>query len=175
MLSDRQARARTFGLDSALSTPFWSAVKTGTSKDMRDNWTIGWSQDYTVGVWVGNSSGASMYDITGVSGAGPIWHDVMGYLHQNRPGKAPAMPAGVVAEQVVFEQDLEPSRTEYFCRVPNFPGLPWRAHCRRCRISPCLSVIRLMTPLLPLILTFRPIASVCCCVPAIRPDGSRKR
>lgn len=114
MLSDRQARARTFGLDSALSTPFWSAVKTGTSKDMRDNWTIGWSRDYTVGVWVGNSSGASMYDITGVSGAGPIWHDVMGYLHQNRPGKAPAMPAGVVAEQVVFEQDLEPARIEYF-------------------------------------------------------------
>ncbi|MFV9474606.1 penicillin-binding protein 1C [Advenella sp. RU8] len=114
MLSDRQARARTFGLDSALSTPFWSAVKTGTSKDMRDNWTIGWSQDYTVGVWVGNSSGASMYDITGVSGAGPIWHDVIGYLHQNRPSLAPRMPAGVVAKQVVFDQDLEPTRTEYF-------------------------------------------------------------
>ena len=114
MLSDRQARARTFGLDSSLSTPFWSAVKTGTSKDMRDNWTIGWSQDYTVGVWVGNSSGASMHDITGVSGAGPIWHDVMGYLHQNRPSLAPVMPAGVVAKQVVFDQELEPSRTEYF-------------------------------------------------------------
>ena len=120
MLSDRQARARTFGLDSSLSTPFWSAVKTGTSKDMRDNWTVGWSQDYTVGVWVGNSSGASMHDITGVSGAGPIWHDVMGYLHQHRPSKAPAMPAGVVAQQVVFEQGLEPSRTEYFLAGTEF-------------------------------------------------------
>src|SRR5690606_19909872 len=49
ILSDRQARARTFGLDSPLSTPFWSAVKTGTSKDMRDNWCIGWSERYTVG------------------------------------------------------------------------------------------------------------------------------
>ncbi|MDK7178406.1 hypothetical protein QP445_13345, partial [Micrococcus luteus] len=46
MLADRQARAYTFGLDSVLSTPFWTAVKTGTSKDMRDNWTIGWSADY---------------------------------------------------------------------------------------------------------------------------------
>src|SRR3546814_172988 len=63
VLSDRQARARTFGLDSPLSTPFWTAVKTGTSKDMRDNWCIGWSQDYTVGVWVGNSGGASMRDV----------------------------------------------------------------------------------------------------------------
>ncbi|MDY0271586.1 MAG: penicillin-binding protein 1C [Advenella sp.] len=120
MLSDRQARARTFGLDSSLSTPFWSAVKTGTSKDMRDNWTVGWSQDYTVGVWVGNSSGASMHDITGVSGAGPIWHDVMGYLHQHQSSKAPAMPAGVVAQQVVFEQGLEPSRTEYFLAGTEF-------------------------------------------------------
>lgn len=52
ILSDRTARARTFGLESALATPFWAAVKTGTSKDMRDNWTMGYSRKYTVGVWV---------------------------------------------------------------------------------------------------------------------------
>ncbi|NLY63845.1 MAG: penicillin-binding protein 1C [Alcaligenaceae bacterium] len=114
ILSDRQARAITFGLDSQLSTPFWTAVKTGTSKDMRDNWTVGWSQDYTVAVWVGNSTGASMHEVSGVSGAGPIWHEVMGYLHQNRVSKAPPMPEGVVAKQVFFEQNLEPSRIEYF-------------------------------------------------------------
>src|SRR3546814_4304635 len=51
---------------------------------MRDNWCIGWSQDYTVGVWVGNSGGASMRDVSGVSGAGPVWHDVMAYLHRSR-------------------------------------------------------------------------------------------
>src|SRR3546814_8113551 len=76
ILSDRHARTRTFGLDSPLTTSFWSAVKTGTSKDMRDNWCVGWSRRYTVGVWVGNSGGDSMREVSGVSGAGPIWHDV---------------------------------------------------------------------------------------------------
>ncbi|RYY56610.1 MAG: penicillin-binding protein 1C, partial [Comamonadaceae bacterium] len=52
ILSDPNARARTFGTDSLLATRFWSAVKTGTSKDMRDNWAVGWSQRYTVAVWV---------------------------------------------------------------------------------------------------------------------------
>src|SRR5690606_30253343 len=85
ILSDRRARARTFGLESALSTRFWTAVKTGTSKDMRDNWTLGFSEQYTVGVWVGNSHGQSMRDVSGVSGAAPIWHDVMSYLHAQTP------------------------------------------------------------------------------------------
>ncbi|MFT0531574.1 penicillin-binding protein 1C [Castellaniella hirudinis] len=116
ILSDRQARARTFGLDSPLSTPGWSAVKTGTSRDMRDNWCLGWSAAYTVGVWVGNSAGASMRQISGVSGAGPIWHDVMQWLAQREPaaGMPPAPPPGVDAVQVRFGAGLEPARTEYF-------------------------------------------------------------
>lgn len=114
ILADRHARAITFGLDSALSTPFWSAVKTGTSKDMRDNWTVGWSADYVVGVWVGNSSGASMRDITGVSGAGPIWHDVMQYLHRYRPSYPPEPVLGLVSQGVNFQESLEPKRQEYF-------------------------------------------------------------
>ena len=114
ILADRQARAITFGLDSALSTPFWSAVKTGTSKDMRDNWTVGWSSTYTVGVWVGNSSGASMRDITGVSGAGPIWHDVMQYLHKEHASFAPTRPPRIVEQEVHFQENLEPKRLEYF-------------------------------------------------------------
>jgi penicillin-binding protein 1C len=81
ILSDGSARARTFGLDSPLSTRFWSAVKTGTSKDMRDNWCIGYSARYTVGVWVGNASGESMWNVSGVTGAAPVWQDVMHYLH----------------------------------------------------------------------------------------------
>src|SRR5690606_39661868 len=79
ILSDRQARARGFGLEGVLGTRFWTAVKTGTSKDMRDNWTLGWSDHYTVGVWVGNSQGASMRDVSGVTGAAPIWHDIMAF------------------------------------------------------------------------------------------------
>lgn len=116
ILSDRQARAYTFGLDSVLTTPFWTAVKTGTSKDMRDNWTVGWSAHYTVGVWVGNSDGSSMQNVLGVSGAGPIWHDVMRYLHRGRDSVAPSKPEQVVAKQVEFIGVDEAIRREYFLR-----------------------------------------------------------
>lgn len=114
ILSDRQARVQTFGLDSVLSTPFWTAVKTGTSKDMRDNWAIGWSEHYVVGVWVGNSSGASMQDVSGVSGAAPIWHDIMRYLHAQLPSNASAPPEGVQRLMIHYQPALEASRVEYF-------------------------------------------------------------
>lgn len=114
VLSDRHARARTFGLDSPLTTRFWTAVKTGTSKDMRDNWCIGWSQRYTVGVWVGNASGAAMRDVSGVSGAAPVWHDVMAYLHRAEPSAPPAPPPGVERRTVTFAGALEPAREELF-------------------------------------------------------------
>lgn len=114
VLSDRHARARTFGLDSPLTTRFWTAVKTGTSKDMRDNWCVGWSQRYTVGVWVGNASGASMHDVSGVSGAAPVWHEVMEALHASVPSRAPAMPAGVERVALSFDDNLEPAREEVF-------------------------------------------------------------
>jgi penicillin-binding protein 1C len=102
VLSDTNARARTFGTDSVLATRFWSAVKTGTSKDMRDNWALGWSQRYTVGVWVGNASGAPMWDVSGTTGAAPIWVAVMNYLHQTQPSRAPKPPVGVVQKPVQF-------------------------------------------------------------------------
>ena len=114
ILSDRTARTITFGLDSALSTPYHTAVKTGTSKDMRDNWTIGWSPKYTVGVWVGNSAGESMRNISGVSGAAPIWHDVMDYLHKNNNVFFDPMPQGIVAKQVHYEPTVEADRQEFF-------------------------------------------------------------
>ncbi len=114
VLSDRQARVRTFGMDSPLETAFWSAVKTGTSKDMRDNWCMGWSSRYTVGVWVGNSEGGSMRDVSGVSGAGPIWQDVMSWLGARETMSAPLMPEGVVRERVHFEPAYEPARLEFF-------------------------------------------------------------
>ena len=60
ILSDRDSRSVTFGLESPLATRFWSAVKTGTSQEMRDNWCIGYTRHYTVGVWVGNLSGEPM-------------------------------------------------------------------------------------------------------------------
>src|SRR3546814_6822981 len=81
---------------------------------MRYNWCMGWSQDYTVGVWVGNSGGASMRDVSGVSGAGPVWHDVMDYLHRSRSSVQAARPVQVVQDDVEFDGDLEPPRQEVF-------------------------------------------------------------
>ncbi|RFB68852.1 MULTISPECIES: penicillin-binding protein 1C [unclassified Herbaspirillum] len=114
ILSDRSARARTFGLESALSTRIWTAVKTGTSKDMRDNWCVGYSSRYTVGVWVGNASGAPMWDVSGVTGAAPVWQEVMQYLHRQSGSQEPSRPASVIAQPVQFENQLEAVRTEYF-------------------------------------------------------------
>lgn len=114
ILSDNTARAVTFGLDSALNTPFWTAVKTGTSKDMRDNWTVGFSQRYTVGVWVGNTDGSAMHNVSGVSGAAPIWHDMMRFLHQDQSSFAPPVVEGVVCQPVQFVNHVEATRQECF-------------------------------------------------------------
>ena len=114
ILSDTNARARTFGSDSILATRFWTAVKTGTSKDMRDNWAVGFSQRYTVGVWVGNASGAPMWDVSGTTGAAPIWATVMNHLHHNLPSQPPKAPAGVVQLAVNFSAATEAPRLEWF-------------------------------------------------------------
>jgi penicillin-binding protein 1C len=114
VLADPNARSRTFGTDSLLATRFWTAVKTGTSKDMRDNWAIGFSQRYTVGVWVGNASGAAMHDVSGTSGAAPIWAAVMRHLHASEPSRAPTPPPGLVQQRVQFGDGLEATRSEWF-------------------------------------------------------------
>ena len=115
MLSDANARVPTFGPDSVLNTRFWTAVKTGTSKDMRDNWAVGWSARYTVGVWVGNAAGGPMHDVSGVSGAAPIWADVMAWLHRKTPSAAPRPPQGVVHQAVRFTApSAEAAREEWF-------------------------------------------------------------
>jgi len=97
-----------------LATRFWSAVKTGTSKDMRDNWAVGFSQRYTVGVWVGNASGAPMWDVSGTSGAAPVWATLMRQLHARTPSRAPAPPGGLVRAAVRFGAGLEAPREEWF-------------------------------------------------------------
>ncbi|WP_394781848.1 penicillin-binding protein 1C [Undibacterium sp.] len=122
ILADRAARAVTFGLESALATRFWAAVKTGTSKDMRDNWCVGYSERYTVGVWVGNASGAPMWDVSGVTGAAPVWQEVMAYLNSRADLQAKIKPVarvpipvpGVVAMPVQYEAGTEAPRNELF-------------------------------------------------------------
>jgi len=99
ILSDRESRSQTFSLESPLATRFWTAVKTGTSKDMRDNWCVGYSERYTVGVWAGNFSGEPMWNVSGISGAAPVWVEVMTWLHRggSRNDQSRARPpAGLV-------------------------------------------------------------------------------
>ena len=93
ILSDNRARIPAFGYDSPLALPFPCAAKTGTSSDFRDNMTIGYTSDYTVGVWVGNFDNSPMREISGVTGAGPIFHDIMMRLYPKRyPGNFPLPP-----------------------------------------------------------------------------------
>jgi penicillin-binding protein 1C len=114
ILADRSARAVTFGLENPLATRVWSAAKTGTSKDMRDNWCIGYTSRYTVGVWVGNFSGAPMRDVSGVTGAAPIWRDVVHWLHRADGSTHPPAPAGITQRVVAFEPSIEGARREWF-------------------------------------------------------------
>ncbi|MCP3734143.1 penicillin-binding protein 1C [Sphingomonas sp. RP10(2022)] len=116
IIADPNARAATFGLDSALRLPFWAAVKTGTSKAMRDNWCVGFSNRFTVAVWVGNAEGDPMRAVSGTSGAAPVWRDVMLALHARSPGREPAAPADVVASPVAFADHIEEPRRDYFLR-----------------------------------------------------------
>jgi penicillin-binding protein 1C len=116
ILSDREARSITFGLENPLATRFWTAVKTGTSKDMRDNWCIGYSPRYTVGVWVGNFSGEPMWNVSGISGAAPIWIEIMNQLHyrdirrDDTPDRTP--PQRLVRREIRSPQGI--SRDEWF-------------------------------------------------------------
>jgi penicillin-binding protein 1C len=77
ILADGTSRAPTFGFDSPLATRRPASVKTGTSKDMRDNWCVGYDGEYTIGVWVGNARGGPMQAVSGVTGAAPVWHDIL--------------------------------------------------------------------------------------------------
>lgn len=94
-LSDANARAPQFGHSSVLATAFWTAVKTGTSKGFRDNYTVGFSRRFTVGVWVGDPTGRPMEQVSGLTGAGPIWRGVMDRLHRSVPSPRPPQPDGV--------------------------------------------------------------------------------
>ena len=85
ILSDPAARASAFPPGGPLDLPFRCAVKTGTSSDFRDNWCLGYTPDFTVGVWAGNFENQPMKGISGVAGAGPIFHRAMLRLHRNHP------------------------------------------------------------------------------------------
>jgi penicillin-binding protein 1C len=98
ILADPAARAGAFGFDSPLAVRGWAAVKTGTSKDLRDNWCLGFTARHTIGVWVGNASGEPMHRVSGVSGAAPVWQALVDALGDG--GATPRPPAGLVSAAV---------------------------------------------------------------------------
>jgi penicillin-binding protein 1C len=100
VLSDPRARRAAFGERSALDLPFPAAVKTGTSTDFRDNWTVGYTPEVTVAVWVGNFSGAPMRGVSGVTGAGPLWNELMQAAMEGRPHRAFPPPDGLETAHV---------------------------------------------------------------------------
>lgn len=115
ILSDNFARIPAFGPNSALEIPGYKvAVKTGTTDSKKDNWTIGYTPDFLVVVWVGNNDNTPMnpYLSSGVTGAAPIWNRVMSYLLKNYSGGNQwyEQPENVVSKNCFF------GRKEYFIR-----------------------------------------------------------
>lgn len=105
ILADAQSRVPAFGANSALDLPFPAAVKTGTTNDFRDNWTLGYTPDLAVGVWVGNPDYTQMVNTTGLSGAAPIWNRFMAAGMQKLTGgnlTQFSRPPGIV-EHVICE------------------------------------------------------------------------
>jgi penicillin-binding protein 1C len=109
MLSDRYARAAAFGVESVLNLPFPTAVKTGTSSNFRDTWTIGFSSDYTVATWVGNFDGEPMRQISGVTGAAPLWNRIMLHLHSSQEPANFPLPEGMVKLPMCAISGLKPT------------------------------------------------------------------
>jgi membrane peptidoglycan carboxypeptidase len=109
ILSDDLARWPAFGEGSSLDIGRPAAAKTGTTTDWRDNWTMGYTPELVAGVWVGNADNTPMKDVSGITGAGPIWHDFMTAVSRGRPAAPFAVPAGLVEQEVCADSGLLPA------------------------------------------------------------------
>ena len=113
ILSDNQARSPMFGTNSVLNLPFTVAAKTGTTDDFRDNWTLGFTSDLAVGVWVGNPDNMPMQGTSGVTGAAPIWAEFMqegiNYVTGGNPSWF-VQPSGIVEKVICTISGAEPSQ-----------------------------------------------------------------
>ncbi len=113
ILSDNQARSPMFGSNSVLNLPFQVAAKTGTTNDYRDNWTLGYTPDIAVGVWVGNADYTPMQNTSGLTGAAPIWSQAMQLIENQITGGNPSWfvrPSGVVDRVICSVSGTEPSQ-----------------------------------------------------------------
>jgi membrane peptidoglycan carboxypeptidase len=131
ILSDKVARIPEFGENSPISPPYPAGAKTGTTNDFRDNWTMGFTTEIAVGVWVGNTDNTPMYNVTGVTGAGPIWRGIMDGATQWYPPREFTAPPGVFPQTVCVDDGAVPSeyclqhsqtRTELFFSDPPEPN-----------------------------------------------------
>lgn len=111
ILSDNSARIISFGEDNILKTNYPSAVKTGTTRNFKDNWTIGYTPQRVVGVWVGNNDNSPMKEVSGITGAGPIWRQTMDLIHQNLPVQSFQKPAGLMRKEFCYQHKC---RSELF-------------------------------------------------------------
>jgi penicillin-binding protein 1C len=109
ILSDDRAREIGFGLNSTLKIDHTAAVKTGTTTNFHDNWTIGYTPDLLVGVWVGNSNYEAMHDVTGVTGAAPIWNETMRALLAGKSDEPFVRPDGIKQVEVCDLSGLLPT------------------------------------------------------------------
>ncbi len=113
MLADPEARKPAFGSDSPMELSRPAASKTGTTNDNRDSWTVGYTPQIVTGVWVGNNNNHSMIDVTGTTGAAPIWHALMEYIHirDSMPKEEWPRPSTVVERVVCQTSGLLPTRS----------------------------------------------------------------
>ncbi|NOZ27761.1 MAG: penicillin-binding protein 1C, partial [Chloroflexi bacterium] len=109
ILSDDEARMLGFGASSVLHLSRPAAVKTGTTTDWRDNWTVGYTPDLVTGVWVGNPDNEPMIGVSGVTGAAPIWHDFMELALRGRPAQPFPRPDGLVEVEICADSGLLPT------------------------------------------------------------------
>lgn len=128
ILADNNARLLEFGLNSALRIPNQTvSVKTGTTNDFRDNWTIGYTPDFVVAAWVGNNDNTPMNNLaSGITGAAPIWNDIMTNLLKDTPPHPLSRPPSVIQKKVCSVSGLIPppdgspnrceTRFEYFIK-----------------------------------------------------------
>lgn len=124
MLLDNSARADAFGARSALNIPGKQvSVKTGTTDEKRDNWTIGYTPSYVVGVWVGNNDNSPMNNAiaSGITGASPIWNKIMTHVLKDKSDEQPQVPSNVVSLQIDgyaggLPHAGQPNRSEYFVK-----------------------------------------------------------
>lgn len=109
ILTDKQARIPSFGQNTPISPPYPAGAKTGTTNNFVDNWTMGFTTEVAVGVWVGNSDNTPMINVTGVTGAGPIWRGVMDTTAQFYPPGEFLVPSGFEVRSICWDDGAEPS------------------------------------------------------------------